>query len=213
MRALDAYVYRAALWRKNEQLFVCFGPPNKGSPACKHRMSKWVVEAISLAYESAGQPSPMAVRSHSTRSMASLKPLYQELLSKRFVMRQVGPHRTHSSDFILWTWTLPQVPKWSRSSAAFYISHRAGTRRYGGVILTFPQHQNRRNVSSPERECSGYDCNLGSLKREQMLRPLPYLLRACRRLAQVRDVARFDVPLHLGLISHVLQYISRKAFP
>ncbi len=22
-------------------------------------------------------------------------------------MRQAGPHRTHSSDFILWTWTLP----------------------------------------------------------------------------------------------------------
>ncbi len=46
-------------------------PPNKGSPASKQRMSKWVVEAISLAYESAGQPPPMAVRSHSTRSMAA----------------------------------------------------------------------------------------------------------------------------------------------
>ncbi len=52
-----------------------FGPPNKGSPASKQRMSKWVVEAISLAYESAGQPSPMAVRSHSTRSMATSKAL------------------------------------------------------------------------------------------------------------------------------------------
>ncbi len=69
VRALDAYVHRAALWCKNEQLFVCFGPPNKGSPASKQRMSKWLVEAISLAYESAGQPSPMAVLSHSTRSM------------------------------------------------------------------------------------------------------------------------------------------------
>ncbi len=38
-------------------------------------MSKWVVEAISLAYESAGQPTPMAVRSHSTRSMAASKVL------------------------------------------------------------------------------------------------------------------------------------------
>ncbi len=36
-------------------------PPNKGSPASKQRMSKWVVEAISLAYESTGQPSPMAI--------------------------------------------------------------------------------------------------------------------------------------------------------
>ncbi len=73
--ALDAYVHRAALWHKNEQLFICFGPPNKGSPASKQRMSKWVVEAISLAYESAGQPSPMAVQSHSTRSMAASKAL------------------------------------------------------------------------------------------------------------------------------------------
>ncbi len=62
VRALDAYVDITALWRKNEQLFVCFGPPNKGSPASKQRMSKRVVEAISLAYESAGQLSPMAVR-------------------------------------------------------------------------------------------------------------------------------------------------------
>jgi hypothetical protein len=73
--ALDAYVHRAALWRKYKQLFVCFGPPNKGSPASKQRMSKWVVEAISLAYESAGQASPIAVRSHSTESMAASKAL------------------------------------------------------------------------------------------------------------------------------------------
>ncbi len=75
VRALDAYIHRASLWRKNEQLFVCFGPPNKGTPASKQKMSKWVVEAISLAYESAGQPSPMAVRSHSTRSMVASKAL------------------------------------------------------------------------------------------------------------------------------------------
>ncbi len=32
-------------------------------------------------------------------------------------MRQAGPHRTHSSDFIIWTWTLPQVTKCSCPSA------------------------------------------------------------------------------------------------
>ncbi len=72
--ALDAYVHRAALWHKDEQLFVCFGPLNKGSPASKQRMSKWMVE-VSLAYESAGQSSPMAVRSHSTRSKVASKAL------------------------------------------------------------------------------------------------------------------------------------------
>ncbi|XP_039503818.1 trace amine-associated receptor 3-like [Pimephales promelas] len=72
VRALDAYVHRAALWRKSE-LFVCFGPPRKGCPASKQRLSKWVVEAISLAYESAGQPSSLAVRAHSTRRIAASK--------------------------------------------------------------------------------------------------------------------------------------------
>ncbi len=116
--ALDAYIHGAALWRKNEQLFICFGPPNQESPASKQRMSKWVVEAISLAYELAGQTSPQL--SGPTRPGVWRPPRswYQELLSKRFVMRQAGPHRTYSSDVILWTWTPPQVPKCSRPSAA-----------------------------------------------------------------------------------------------
>jgi len=64
------YVHRAALWRKSEQLFVYFGSLKRGYPASKQVMSKWIIEAISLAYEVAGQPSPMAVRTH-TRSMAA----------------------------------------------------------------------------------------------------------------------------------------------
>ncbi|KAI2647034.1 NLR family CARD domain-containing protein 3 [Labeo rohita] len=35
VRALDAYVHRAALWRKTDQLFVCYCPPKKGYPATK----------------------------------------------------------------------------------------------------------------------------------------------------------------------------------
>ncbi len=68
-------------------------------------------------------------------------------------MRQTCPHRTYSSDFILWTWTLPQVPKCSRPSAAHLISHRTGTRRYGGIVLTFPIASLTQG-SSLERECS-----------------------------------------------------------
>ncbi len=33
VRALDAYVHRAALWRKGDQLLVCYGPPKRGLPA------------------------------------------------------------------------------------------------------------------------------------------------------------------------------------
>ncbi|KAI2647016.1 Transposon Ty3-G Gag-Pol polyprotein [Labeo rohita] len=32
VRALDAYVHRAARWRKSDQLFVCYGPPKRGPP-------------------------------------------------------------------------------------------------------------------------------------------------------------------------------------
>lgn len=51
VRELDAYVHKASLWIKSDQLFVCFGWPRKGSPATKQIMSKWIVENISLAYE------------------------------------------------------------------------------------------------------------------------------------------------------------------
>ncbi|KAJ8009614.1 hypothetical protein DPEC_G00090730 [Dallia pectoralis] len=103
--ALDAYVHRTALWRLSEQLFVCFGPPKRGGPVSKQRMSKWVVEAISLAYESAGQPSPLAVRAHSTRSMAASKALLSGKVSLHDVCVAAGwssPHlfvRFYQLDF------------------------------------------------------------------------------------------------------------------
>ncbi|KAI2651171.1 Transposon Ty3-G Gag-Pol polyprotein [Labeo rohita] len=75
VRALDAYVHRAALWRKSEQLFVCYGPPKKGSPATKQTISRWIVDAISTSYESSGLPSPMGLRAHSTRATAASKAL------------------------------------------------------------------------------------------------------------------------------------------
>ncbi|KAI2650152.1 Ribonuclease HII [Labeo rohita] len=45
LRALDAYVYRAALWRKTDQLFVCFGPYNKGQPASRQTLRWWIMDA------------------------------------------------------------------------------------------------------------------------------------------------------------------------
>ena len=72
VRVLDAYVLRTATWRKSNQLFVCFGAP-EGAPASKQTLSRWIVEAICLAYESAGHASPLRVRAHSTRSVAASK--------------------------------------------------------------------------------------------------------------------------------------------
>ncbi|KAI2646418.1 Ribose import ATP-binding protein RbsA [Labeo rohita] len=73
VRALDAYVHRAARWRKSDQLFVCYGPPKRGLPASKQTLSRWVVDAICSAYESSDLPPPLEVRAHSTRSMAASK--------------------------------------------------------------------------------------------------------------------------------------------
>ncbi len=71
--ALDIYVHRAALWRKSDQLFVCHGPYKKCIPANKQTVSRWIVDAITTAYESSDLPSPLGVRAHSTRSMAASK--------------------------------------------------------------------------------------------------------------------------------------------
>ncbi|KAI2649963.1 50S ribosomal protein L1 [Labeo rohita] len=73
VRALDAYVHRAALWHKSEQLFVCYGPPKKGYPASKETLSRWILDAISTAYESFDLPSPLGVMAHSTRAIGASK--------------------------------------------------------------------------------------------------------------------------------------------
>ncbi|KAL0163759.1 hypothetical protein M9458_039512, partial [Cirrhinus mrigala] len=43
-------------FRRSEQLFVCFGGQQKGNAVSKQRLAHWVVDAISLAYESQGEP-------------------------------------------------------------------------------------------------------------------------------------------------------------
>ncbi len=71
VRALRIYIERSAPFRQSEQHFVCFGGRTKGSPVTKQRISQWLVDAISLAYSSLGLQSPIGVRVHSTRGVAS----------------------------------------------------------------------------------------------------------------------------------------------
>ncbi|KAL0152267.1 hypothetical protein M9458_051990, partial [Cirrhinus mrigala] len=59
VRALRMYVERSAPFRKSDQLFVCFGGRNKGQPVTKQRLSRWIVDAISLAYSSLGLECPV----------------------------------------------------------------------------------------------------------------------------------------------------------
>ncbi|KAL0150896.1 hypothetical protein M9458_053815, partial [Cirrhinus mrigala] len=69
--ALRIYVDRTRSFRRSVQLFVCFGGQQKGNAVSKQRLAHWVVDAISLAYKSQGEPCPLGVRAHSTRSVAS----------------------------------------------------------------------------------------------------------------------------------------------
>ncbi|KAL0154229.1 hypothetical protein M9458_050483 [Cirrhinus mrigala] len=73
VRALDTYFHRAAVWRRADQLFVCYGPLKRGLPASKQTLSRWIVDAISFAYDSSGLPSPLGVKAHSTRGIAASK--------------------------------------------------------------------------------------------------------------------------------------------
>ncbi|KAL0189928.1 hypothetical protein M9458_017027, partial [Cirrhinus mrigala] len=71
VRALRIHVDRTRSFRCSEQLFVCFGGQQKGNAVSKQRLAHWVVDAITLAYESQGEPCLLGVRAHSTRSVAS----------------------------------------------------------------------------------------------------------------------------------------------
>ncbi len=71
VRALRIYVDRTRSFRSSEQLFVCYGGQQKGKAVSKQRLAHWIVDAIALAYQSQGEPCPMGVRAHSTRSVAS----------------------------------------------------------------------------------------------------------------------------------------------
>ncbi len=61
VRALKLYVDRSKIWRKSSQLLVCFGAGRRGLATSKLRISHWVRDAISLACEVRGFPSPLSL--------------------------------------------------------------------------------------------------------------------------------------------------------
>ncbi len=79
IRALKMYVDRSSQWRQSLQLLVCFGAGRKGLAVSKHTISHWVRDAwpISLAYEVHSLPSPLDIRAHSTRGVASSTALFR----------------------------------------------------------------------------------------------------------------------------------------
>ncbi len=77
VRALKLYVDRSKVWRKSPQLLICFGAGRRGLATSKQRISHWVRDAISLAYKARNLPSPLSLRAHSTRGVASSQALFR----------------------------------------------------------------------------------------------------------------------------------------
>ncbi len=77
VRALKLYVDHSKVWRKSSQLLVCFSAGRRGLATSKQRISYWVRDAISLAYEAWNLPSPLSLRAHSTRGVASSQALFR----------------------------------------------------------------------------------------------------------------------------------------
>ncbi|KAI2668801.1 hypothetical protein H4Q32_005606 [Labeo rohita] len=149
VRALDTYVHRAAMWRKSDQLFVCYGPPKRGLPATKQTLSRWIVDAIECAYESSGLPPPLGVKAHSTRSMATSKAFLS------FAMLRDGPRPLLSSGFM--TWTCESL----LALLSFVLAHTRqglGSWRRGHLVpIAFSTR-----LEFLKGNVSGYACNPGS---------------------------------------------------
>ncbi len=78
--AVKIYVDHSKLWRKSPQLLVYFGVGRRGLATSKHRISHWVRDAFSLAYEVRGLSSALSIRAHSTKSVASSQALFRGVL-------------------------------------------------------------------------------------------------------------------------------------
>ncbi|KAI7790836.1 hypothetical protein IRJ41_002448 [Triplophysa rosa] len=85
VRALRVYMDRTKTFRKSDQLFISWAPPHTGNPIFKQRLSHWLVEAISMAYESMGVQPPGGLRAHSTRGMAASWALFSWTSPHSFV--------------------------------------------------------------------------------------------------------------------------------
>lgn len=179
--ALDAYAHRAAPWHKADQLFVCFGPPKKGSPATEKIMSRWVVKAISLAYKSSGLPSPMGVRVHLTRIMAASK-AFNLSVALQEIWAAAGwssPHtfvRFYNLDLAS-TLGSQVLSSW----CAQEIHTQAGTCSYGAVGIFVLKVFSRCSSSSWWGTSPGYVCNHAYPEGTRCCVSLPYSLHPCRR--------------------------------
>ncbi len=75
VRALKLYLDRSKVWRKSSQLLVCFGAGRRGLATAKQRISHWVKTPFRWLMRRGNLPSPLSLRVHSTRGVASSQAL------------------------------------------------------------------------------------------------------------------------------------------
>lgn len=114
LRALDNYVHRAALRRKTDQLFVCFGLLT---------LRRWRVKAVSLAYESSDLFCLWGSERTQLKVLRLLKLYFQGCPCRTFVTQWAGPPCSDSSDSIIWTRDLRQALKFFCHICACHDSH------------------------------------------------------------------------------------------
>ena len=71
VRALRVYCQKTAAERVTNQLFVSFSRCRQRKAVARPTLSRWLVDAIKLAYTSSGFEVPAGLRAHSTRGVAS----------------------------------------------------------------------------------------------------------------------------------------------
>ncbi|XP_073413338.1 uncharacterized protein [Dendrobates tinctorius] len=70
-RTVLKYIERSRSWRQCRALFVSFQGHKKGYRVTKSTISRWIREAIRLAYSAKNENPPESIRAHSTRAMAT----------------------------------------------------------------------------------------------------------------------------------------------
>ncbi len=95
VRALRVYIDCSTSYGKSEQLFVGFGNRAKGGPVTKQGISRWLVDAINLAYSSLGLQCPIGFGAHSTRGLPLPGHGPAGCPFRKFVRWPAGPRHPH----------------------------------------------------------------------------------------------------------------------
>ncbi|XP_077121295.1 uncharacterized protein LOC143776140 [Ranitomeya variabilis] len=70
-RVVLKYIEKTSSWRQSRALFISFQGVKKGHGVTKSTLSRWIREAIRLAYSARKENPPEGITAHSTRAMAS----------------------------------------------------------------------------------------------------------------------------------------------